>query len=77
MQGDYSVAAKMFVQFLALDATNPEGFLRLGECFYAAKELKDAKGCFEIALGECERGKGTPATLAHAKKMLAMVDGEA
>jgi len=70
-EGDVSRAAKLYVQFLALDATNAEGYLRLGECLMAAGEYDDAADSFKIAKAECERGNGTRSAAALADKMLA------
>lgn len=69
--GDYAIAAKMYVNFIALDATNPEGHLRLAECFMAAKEYDNATESFEIALGEAARGG--PGTADYARKMIGVV----
>jgi tetratricopeptide (TPR) repeat protein len=72
-KGDFARAAKLFVVFLALDATNAEGYLRLGECFLSAKEYDNAQGCFRVAEAECNRGNGNAQAAAHAKQMLAYV----
>lgn len=50
MQGDVATAARFYLLFLGLDATNPEGYMRLGECLFAAKEYLEASETFEVAL---------------------------
>ena len=70
LEGDISAAAKLFVQATALDATNPDGYLRLGECFLAAREYENAAGSFEGARDLCERGYGSPKTQQYATRML-------
>jgi len=72
-KGDFARAAKLYVTFLALDATNAEGYLRLGECFLSAKEYDNAQACFRVGQAECNRGNGTPQAAEHAKQMLAYV----
>jgi tetratricopeptide (TPR) repeat protein len=70
LEGDVSAAAKLLVQAIALDATNPEGYLRLGECFLTAKEYENAADAFESANDLCERNYGSPKTAHYARKML-------
>ena len=70
-QGVYDVAGKIYIQFLALDATNPQGYLRLGECFLANREHEAARSCFEAAKMLTARGKPDPAVVAHADAMIA------
>jgi len=72
-KGDFARAAKLYVTFLALDATNAEGYLRLGECFLSAKEYDNAQACFKVAKAECDRGNGNAQAAAHATQMLAYV----
>ncbi|MEM8575990.1 MAG: hypothetical protein AAGF48_15380, partial [Pseudomonadota bacterium] len=54
MLGHHAVAAKIYINFLAFDATNPEGYLRLGECFLAADELDESHGAFSAAKAMAE-----------------------
>lgn len=70
-EGDFKSAARIYVLFIALDATNPLGFLRLGECFLGAKEYDNAEGMFEQAMKEGQR-KNDAANVAHAEKMLSI-----
>jgi thioredoxin-like negative regulator of GroEL len=74
LQGDVAHAAKLYVQFLALDATNADGYLRLGECHLTAGELQAAAGLFRAAKGEADRGNGTPATAERAAQLLKHVE---
>ena len=70
-QGAYELAGQFYIQFLAFDATNPQGYLRLGECFAANGEPEGARGCFEAAkLMGADDGKADPAVKAHADAML-------
>jgi tetratricopeptide (TPR) repeat protein len=70
-EGNFRAAAKCYVHFIARDATNPEGHLRIGECFLSAREYDRAIEHFQIAKDQCELGKGDAAAAAHAAKMLA------
>jgi len=62
-QGKLSGAAQLFMQFLSLDATNPDGYLRLGECLVAAGELEEARSAFLAA-----EALASSATAARPKK---------
>ena len=70
-QGDFRRAAKLYVHFIAFDATNPEGHLRLAECFLSAREYDLAIEHFRIAKTMCDRGYGNAAAAELAIKMLA------
>lgn len=72
LEGNFKAAGQLYVHFLALDATNPDGFLRLGECFLGAKEYEDAKGSFEKGF-ELATRKNDSRRADHARKMLAIV----
>ena len=69
-EGNISTAAKFYLHFLALDATNPDGYLRLGECFLAAKEYEQAEETFKIALKQGNENGAPEATLAYARQMI-------
>lgn len=73
LDGQFAGAAQLYVQYIALEATNPEGHLRLGECFLAAKEYDNARDCFQNALRLTEKGHGGPQSADHARKMLEIV----
>jgi tetratricopeptide (TPR) repeat protein len=75
-EGKVDIAAKLFVQYLALDATCAKGYLRLGECFLTAKELDKAASCFRIAQAEAERGNGDDNTRRRAEKLLAICEAK-
>jgi tetratricopeptide (TPR) repeat protein len=70
-EGNIRTAAQCYVHFIARDATNPEGHLRLGECFLSSREYDHAIEHFQIAKHQCELGKGDAAAATHAAKMLA------
>jgi len=72
-QGDYGAAAKLYISFLALDATNPEGYLRLGECLLANNEYGEATESFRIANRLCEGGHGSPACAEQARRMVSFL----
>lgn len=69
LEGDYATAGKLYVTFLALDATNPEGYLRLGECFLGAKEYSNAQDTFEIARNTARRQNDEKCAV-YAERML-------
>lgn len=69
--GDPVLAGKLYLHVVALDATNPEAYLRLGECFLAERDIEAARGCFEGGKILAKGGHGTAEQVAHADKMLA------
>lgn len=70
MRGELHKAAQMFLQFLALDATNPIGYLRLGECLLRAGEHAEAYSAFVVAKEFADEGKGQPGNAEEARRML-------
>lgn len=76
-QGRLQPAAQMYLQFLALDATNPMGYLRLGECLLSAKEFTEARESFEAAKDLAEKGHGLPEHIGEARRMLELLDSTA
>lgn len=72
MRGELQKAAFMYTQFLALDATNPIGYLRLGECLLAAGEYSEAKAALEMAKDFAEDGKGQPGNVQEAATLLSV-----
>lgn len=76
-QANYPTAGKLYVQFLSLDATNPDGYLRLGECFLANREQDGARACFETAKILLGRGKGRPDRIAYADRMIKVLEAQA
>lgn len=74
IEGDLTAAGKLYVVFLALDATNPEGHLRLGECFLSAKEFENAEQSFSMAK-TFAKSAGDAQCAAHADKMLEIARG--
>jgi tetratricopeptide (TPR) repeat protein len=71
LQGKMVEATDCFLRFLALDATNPVGYLRYGECKLAMGDGKAAREAFELAEAECLNGHGDEITLAEARGRLA------
>lgn len=69
-RGELHKAAQLYLQFLALDATNPIGYLRLGECLLAAKEFAQARAAILTARDLAEDGKGHPGNLEEAVRLL-------
>ncbi len=69
-QQEYAYAAKMYLVFLALDATNPQGYLRLGECLMANREFAEAEGFFEAAKALAAGTRTAAAVNGHADAML-------
>lgn len=76
MEGRFDVAAQIYTTFITMDATNPDGYLRLGECLDALGETENAAGCYEIAVGEAERGHGSPESLMQARAKWAAHGGK-
>ena len=74
IEGDLTAAGKLYVVFLALDATNPEGHLRLAECFLSAKEFENAEQSFSMAKNFA-KSAGDAACAAYAEKMLEITRG--
>jgi Flp pilus assembly protein TadD len=69
---DHATAARMYLMFIALDAQNPEGFLRLGECFLAGDEFAEAQASFEVAKVEAGRNTPRPDLAAYADRMIGL-----
>jgi tetratricopeptide (TPR) repeat protein len=69
-EGNVAVAGKLYVHFIALNAANPEGHLRLGECFLSAREYDLAIEHFQIAKDLCERGHGDASAADLAVRLL-------
>ena len=65
-----------FIRFLALDATNPEGYLRAGECKAALGERDEAHAYFELALAEAEAGNGPQDATEQAERALSALNLE-
>lgn len=70
LEGDFHTAGKLYIQFLALDATNAEGYLRLGECFLSNQEYDHAESMFRTAMKEAQRGNGDDKVVGYAEKMM-------
>ena len=70
MKRNWHMAHDDFMRFLALDATNPEGYLRLGECYMALGHHDDAKESFEFALAEAKKGNGPDTAVQQAERAL-------
>lgn len=68
--GDIATAGKIYVHFLALDATNVEGYLRLAECFLAAGEAENAADMFTVAISLSEAGHGDEKHISYARMMM-------
>lgn len=75
-QENYAVAGKLYCTFIALDATNAEGYLRLGECFLGNREFAQAHACFEVGKGEAASA-GRADLVAHADRMSALARRDA
>lgn len=69
-RGDLPKAAQFFLQFILLNATDPKGYLRLGECLRGANEKEEAKAAFETAKQLAEKGHGSQADVTEAKRQL-------
>jgi len=76
MQQRAGLALEAFTNFLALDATNPDGYLRLGECFLATGEPGLALEAFQCAEAEAVKGNGDDISLTEARARIALLDME-
>ena len=74
--GDHATALEHLTNFLALDATNADGYLRLGETMAALGRRRDARDCFEIALAEAVKGNGDAHAVAEARQKLSLLSPE-
>jgi tetratricopeptide (TPR) repeat protein len=74
LSGEIEKAAKLFLVFVALEALNPEGHLRLGECLLNAREYDKAREFFFVASRLGAKGRGSAKSREHAARMLAYVD---
>lgn len=70
LKQNWKMAYDDFVRFLSLDATNPEGYLRAGECMMALGDRDEARDLFELALAEAQAGNGPEHALEQAQKAL-------
>lgn len=71
--GDAGRALGLFEISVALDATNPEGLMRMGECHLALGHPEDAATCFSMALAEVQKGHGVPDAAQRADALLQTV----
>lgn len=80
MKGDIAKAAQAYMEFLGLDATNFDGYMRLGECHLANDEPAMARRYFDIAIAEAEQTPDVPGAaeaLELARAQIAKIDGGA
>ncbi|MEM8797308.1 MAG: hypothetical protein AAGE61_17240 [Pseudomonadota bacterium] len=73
VDGNFSLAAKLYMMFLAMEATNVEGYLRVSECLMGAKEFDEAIDTCEIAIALVPE-YGTDAQKAHAEGLIATIN---
>lgn len=74
MQQQWQQAIDDFSRFCALDATNPEGYLRIGECLVAMGERNEAREIYDVALKEALKGHGPKNAVEQAELALASLD---
>lgn len=72
LRGEPEKAVRLHLQFLALDATNPLGYLRLGECLLAAGDHPQAHDAFLAAKAMAEGDPAHAGALAEARARLAL-----
>lgn len=75
-QGKYDEAEMAIYGFLAMDATNPNGYLRLGECRQARGDRGGALEAYKLAEAECRNGHGDAVTLEEARAKRALAEQE-
>ncbi|WP_163850635.1 hypothetical protein [Pseudooceanicola aestuarii] len=76
MAGKPAQAIDNYLNFLALDATNPDGYLRYGECLLATGDRAEALESFRLAAAEAEKVEGQAAALAEARGRIEMLTQE-
>lgn len=74
MKEKWDTAIDDFARFCALDATNPEGWLRIGECLTAKGDRTQARQVFDVALREARKGHGPKNAVEQAERALASLD---
>lgn len=74
LEGQYKLAVSAFIKAMQLGATNPDPYLRMGECLMAVGEKGNARVMFNMALTFAEKGKGTSGSLKHAQTMLKVLE---
>ncbi len=72
LRGEPEKAVRLHLQFLALDATNPLGYLRLGECLLAAGDHPQAHDAFLAAKAMAKADPAHAGALAEARARLAL-----
>lgn len=72
LRAEPAKAVRLYLQFLALDATNPLGYLRLGECLLAAGEYPQARDAFLTAQAMAEGDPAHAGSLAEARSRLSL-----
>jgi tetratricopeptide (TPR) repeat protein len=71
VRGSISESAKAFLIFIALDATNADGHLRLAECLMTLREFDEAAKHLQVA----SRFAKTEAQKGQAARLLAHIEG--
>lgn len=74
LDGDLARAAHFYMQYIAFDATDPDGYLRLGECLLAAGETENARSALLSAQVFAGEGKGRAGAGERAGLLLAGLD---
>jgi tetratricopeptide (TPR) repeat protein len=74
LRGEPRNAAPIFINFLSLDATNPHGYLRYGECLMAQGEKTEALESFRLALIEAEKNNSDPGAASEARSKIALAE---
>lgn len=77
LAGDPARALGLFEISVALDATNPEGLIKMGECHLSLNRPEDAAVCFRLALAEARKGHGTADAAERAARLLDTAEQEA
>jgi Tfp pilus assembly protein PilF len=74
MMGEVKAAARAYLFFLSLDATNPDGYLRLAECFLQVNEPENAREVLEIAIALAGKQPGYEDVPGYARTLLDSID---
>lgn len=74
MQEKWDMAVDDFARFCALDATNPEGYLRIGECLTAKGDQVAASQAYNVALREARKGNGPANAVEQVERAIAILN---
>jgi tetratricopeptide (TPR) repeat protein len=69
LQGDIPAAGRLFLFYISLRATDPQGYLRLVECLMGARDYEEAAQFARAAERLCASGYGSEETACEARRL--------